>query len=94
MTTIERLRGEFMELPINERAILARELLSSLDDDNDFIDDELELDPDYARELAAVVMERSRQLDAGEVKGVDAFESLSQLRKELEARKTARSEFN
>ena len=92
MTTIERLRGEFMELPCNERAMLARELLSSLDDDNDLIDDELELDPDYARELAALVMERSRQLNAGETTAMDAFECLAQIRKELEARTVVRSD--
>ena len=78
MTTLERLRNEVFQLPANERTSLARDLLASLENEPE--------DEDSEAELIALVRERSRQLNSGEVVGLDWRESLAQARAQLATR--------
>lgn len=78
MTTLERLRDEVFQLPANERTSLAHDLLASLE--NEPVDEDSEV------ELVALIRERSRQLNSGEVVGLDWRESLVQARAELASR--------
>lgn len=91
MTTIERLRTEFMELPRNERVALFRDLQASLDIDESSENSAESLDPEFAAGLADTARERARQLDAGEATARDWHESLQMARAEVAARSAARN---
>ncbi len=68
------LRTEVLALPIEERAVLAVELLASLDDDI-AEDDPAEVDSAWGEEMAR----RSAQIAAGEVKSLSWSEVLEQV---------------
>jgi putative addiction module component (TIGR02574 family) len=68
------LRTEVLALPTEERAVLAVELLASLDDDI-AEDDPAEVDRAWGEEMAR----RSQQIAAGEVKTLSWSEVLEQV---------------
>jgi putative addiction module component (TIGR02574 family) len=72
-----KLREEVMRLPVDARARLAAELLTSLDDSPDEISPE-EHDAAWDAELA----ERVRQVDSGEVKPVTWAEARKRIVRE------------
>lgn len=72
--TSAALRTEVLALPAEERAVLAVELLASLDDDI-AEDDPAEVDRAWGDEMAR----RSQQIAAGEVKTLSWSEVLEQV---------------
>lgn len=88
MTTVERLRMEFMNLPRDERASLARELLGGLDEGSD--DDATSIDPEIAAAWAEEAVRRSRALDAGETTARDWRESVAEIQQSLDERMSQR----
>ena len=81
MTTAERLRTEFMNLPRDERASLARDLLVSLDEGSD--NDTTTIDPEIAAAWAEETVRRSRASDAGETTARDWREVVAEIEQKL-----------
>ncbi len=75
---VERVMEEALSLPRPERAALARELISSLEPDDEATSIEAE--------WVAVAMERSRAYDAGEITGCDWRESVAIVQAALDTR--------
>ena len=76
-SAVERVMGEALRLPRPVRAALARELISSL---------ELDDDASIEAEWVAVAVERSRAYDAGETTACDWRESVARIQAALDAR--------
>ena len=81
MSTVERLRTEFMNLPRDERASLARDLLVSLDEGSD--NDTTTIDPEIAAAWAEEAVRRSRASDAGETTARDWREVVAEIEQKL-----------
>ncbi|MEK7403547.1 MAG: addiction module protein [Acidobacteriota bacterium] len=79
--TTEELLARVLRLPRNERARLAEEVLSSLEEPDD------EVAAAWARELE----QRSREIAEGRVQPVDWDAARAQILRELEQRRAARS---
>ena len=78
LSRVERLMEEALGLPRPERAALAKELIASLEPNDDVASIEAE--------WVAVAMERSRAYDAGEITGCDWRESVAIVQAALDAR--------
>ena len=82
---LERLEAEALELPLQERALLAQRLLASLDD-------EPEEDPGEVERAWEVEIERRlAEYRAGRMEAVPAAEVLARIRDHLQRRRDASS---
>ena len=88
MTTVERLRTEFLNLPRNERVSLARDLLASLEEHSD--DDATSIDPEIEAAWAEEAVRRSRAFDAGETTARDWREVVAEIEQKLDQRRSQR----
>jgi Putative addiction module component len=74
MTKAVQLLSEALELPDADRALLARELALSLED---------EFDPDAKELWAREILKRSDTLHRGRAKTRDAFQAVERIRRTL-----------
>lgn len=84
MTTVERLRTEFMNLPQAERASLARELLGSFEEGSG--GDTMSIDLEIAAAWGEETVRRSRAFDAGETTARDWRETVAEIQQKLDER--------
>lgn len=73
-TQMERLAIELLALPTSSRALLANQLLASLDEDNV---------PEISAEWLAEAKRRAGELLSGKVRGVPAEEVFAELEQEV-----------
>ena len=91
LTNVERLRTESLQLSAKDRAALAHDLITSLDQEATSEEDDFQgvaLGEDLTAEWAAIARERSRQLDAGEAKAIDWREAMAHIRSSLNGQAT------
>jgi putative addiction module component (TIGR02574 family) len=79
MAVAQDLLTQALQLPANERADMARQLLLSLEPDTP--------DEDYESAWEKEILERVKEYDEGKVVAVDWREAHEEIRKKLQARK-------